>query len=142
MYNHPPADVFISYPHSRMRWVEDQLYAPLQARRPDLRIFLERQSMPVGVGWLSYLAEMVHRCCVFLPVYCTEYFQSDYCQWELLLALARDPIGRKRIIVPVRLGLVALPPYCTLIQAEDATQPDFFDRLVRVLAEVLLPEPR
>lgn len=131
------ADVFISYPHARMRWVEDQLYAPLQTRRPDLRIFLERQSMPGGVGWMAHLAEMVHRCRVFLPVYCAEYFQSDYCQWELQLALIRDPIGRKRIVIPVRLGSVALPPYCELIQAEDATRPDFFDRLDRVLAEVL-----
>ena len=107
------ADVFISYPLARMRWVDDQLYAPLQARRPDLRIFLDRQ-MQGGVAWLAHLAEMVHRCRVFLPVYCEEYFQSDYCQWELQLALIRDPIGRKRIVVPIRLGSVALPSYCAV----------------------------
>jgi hypothetical protein len=49
----------------------------------------------------------------------------------------RDPLGRKRIVIPLMLGPVVLPSYSVLIQAEDATSPDFFQRLVRVLAQAL-----
>jgi hypothetical protein len=130
-------DIFISYPHARIAWVEGRLYSHLTAQRPDLRISLDRHSLDGGVAWLARLAEMVHTCRVFLPVYCEEYFRSDFCQWELQLALARDPVGRKRIVIPIQLGSVARPSYCRLIQVEDAERPEFFDRLNRVLAEVL-----
>ena len=83
------------------------------------------------MGWLAHLADSVDHCRVFLPVYCEEYFQSDYCQWELQLALVRDPLGRRRIVVPVMLGPVAMPSYSVLIQAEDATRPDFLERLIQ-----------
>ena len=47
--------------------------------------------------------------------------------------MVRDPLGRKRIVIPVMRGPVALPAYSVLIQAEDATSPDFLERLVRIL---------
>ena len=106
-------------------------------QRPDLTFFFDRESLSGGVVWLAHLADSVDHCRVFLPVYCEEYFQSDYCQWELQLALVRDPLGRRRIVVPVMLGPVAMPSYSVLIQAEDATRPDFLERLVRVLAHIV-----
>jgi hypothetical protein len=130
-------DVFLSYPHSRLGWVEDRLYKPLKERRADLSIFFDRQSLAGGMRWLAGLADAVDRCRVFLPVYCEEYFRSDYCQWEFQLALVRDPLGRKRIVIPVMLGPVELPAYSLLIQAEDATRPDFFERLVEALGRSL-----
>ena len=136
----PPAerpDVFLSYPHTRRDWVEAKLYKPLREKRSDLKIFFDRQSLSSGVPWLAHLADSVAGCRVFLPVYCDEYFRSEYCQWELQLALVRDPLGRKRIVIPVMIGEVALPSYSVLIQAEDATSPEFFERLVQVLSEIL-----
>jgi hypothetical protein len=132
-----PSDVFLSYPHSRLAWVEERLYKPLKEWRADLTIFFDRQSLSGGVGWLAHLAESVGRCRVFLPVYCDEYFRSEFCQWELQLAIVRDPLGRKRIVIPVKLGAVVLPAYSVLIQAEDATSSDFFERLVQTLAQAL-----
>jgi TIR domain len=135
-----PTDIFLSYPHARTTWVEGRLYAYLTARRPDLRIFLDKHSLRGGVAWLAHLAEKVDTCRVFLPVYCEEYFRSDFCQWELQLAVARDPLGRRQIVIPVQLGSVLRPSYCKLIQVEDAERFDFLDRLDRVLNEVL-PRP-
>jgi hypothetical protein len=132
-----PTDIFLSYPHARTAWVEGWLYGHLIAQRPDLRIFLDKHSLRAGVAWLAHLAEMVNTCHVFLPVYCEEYFRSDFCQWELQLALLRDPAGRRRIVIPVQLGAVSRPSYCELIQVEDAERSDFLDRLDRVLNEVL-----
>jgi hypothetical protein len=132
-----PPDVFLSYPHTRLEWVEERLYKPLKEWRADLTVFFDRRSIAGGMGWLAHLADSVNECRVFLPVYCEEYFRSEYCQWELQLALGRDPLGRKRIVIPVMLGPVALPSYSALIQAEDATSPDFFERVVQVLREIL-----
>ena len=130
-------DVFLSYPHCRFGWVEEQIYRPLKERRQDLGIFFDRESLSGGVGWLAHLADSVDRCRVFLPVYCEEYFRSEYCQWELQLALVRDPMGRKRLVIPVMLDQVAMPSYCALIQAEDATRSDFIERLSQVLAQII-----
>jgi hypothetical protein len=130
-------DVFLSYPHGRFGWVEERLYKPLKDRRPDLAIFFDRESLEGGMVWLAHLADSVDRCRVFMPVYCEEYFRSDYCQWELQLALVRDPLGRKRVVIPVMLDPVAMPSYCVLIQAEDATRPDFLERLVQALAQIV-----
>jgi hypothetical protein len=132
-------DVFLSYPHTRLKWVEERLYKPLNEWRADLKIFFDRQSLLGGVGWVAHLADAVNLCRVFLPVYCEEYFRSDFCEWELQHAIVRDPLGRKRIVIPVMLGPVALPLYSRLIQTEDATRADFFERLVRVLSEILCP---
>ena len=71
--------MFLSYPHCRFGWVEEQLYKPLKERRPDLAFFFDRESLSGGVGWLAHLADSVDRCSVFLPVYCEEYFRSEYC---------------------------------------------------------------
>ena len=117
--------------------MEEQIYKPLKERRQDLAIFFDRESLSGGVGWLAHLADSVDRCRVFLPVYCEEYFRSEFCQWELQLALVRDPLGRKRLIIPVKLGPVAIPSYCVLIQAEDATRSDFIERLIQVLAQIV-----
>jgi hypothetical protein len=132
-----PAAVFISYPHTRLGWVTRRLYEPILAWREDLRVFFDRESLTGGAVWLPTLASEVARCRVFVPVYCTDYFASDFCQWELQLALTRDPTGRKRIVLPLQLEPLALPDYCSLIQAEDATRPDYLSRFLAVLETVL-----
>jgi hypothetical protein len=132
-----PPDVFLSYPRARLEWVEERLYKPLKEWRTDLNIYFDRQILSGGVGWLAHLADSVDQCRVFLPVYCEEYFRSEYCQWELQLAIVRDPLGRKRVLVPAMLGPVVLPSYSILIQAEDATRSDFFERLIQILGQAL-----
>ena len=39
-----PPDVFLSYPHGRLGWVEERLYKPLKAGAPDLTFFFDRES--------------------------------------------------------------------------------------------------
>jgi hypothetical protein len=110
-------DIFISYPRARAAWVREHVYEPLAAWRGAERIFFDQQSLPGGAGWLANLAAGVAGCRVFVPIYCPEYFDSEFCVWELQLALIRDPTGRKRIVVPFEIDAVELPPYCALIQA-------------------------
>ena len=88
------------------------------------------------VGW-PRLASLITRCRVFLAVYCDDYFRSDFCQWELQLAVVRDPTGARGIIVPVALDEAPLPDYCKLVRAQSAAQPGFPEDLLRVLRQVL-----
>jgi len=66
-------------------------------------------------------------------VYCRDYSRSDFCQWELQLAIIRDPIGKDRIVIPIMIEPVDLPPYCALTQAAAATGGDFDTTVLHVL---------
>jgi hypothetical protein len=79
----------------------------------------------------------VDRCRVFLPIYCGDYFQRPFCQWELQLAVIRDPVGQQRIVVPVIIEPVNLPAYCRLIQGIDLAQQNTMPRLRETLEEIL-----
>ena len=92
---------------------------------------------PIGAGWLATLAEAVTECRVFVPVYCPEFFRSDFCQWELQLALMRDPTGSRRIVIPVMIEEVVLPSYCSLIQFTDASRIPLRDRITDIVSTAL-----
>jgi len=112
------ADIFISYPRTRFSWTAEHLYAPLCEHYGKERIFFDVNSLRGGSGWLASLAEGVERCRVLLAVYCADYFKSPFCQWELQLAITRDPIGQNGVILPLWLEKTPLPAYCKLIHVE------------------------
>jgi len=96
------------------------------------------ETIQAGAGWLATLAEAVDECRVFLPVFCGDFFHSDFCQWELQLAVKRDPIGAKRIVVPVMIEAVPLPRYCSLIQFVDATRIRVKDQITDILSGIFV----
>jgi len=132
---HP--EIFISYSRRTLDWVEQNIYQALASWRGPKSIFFDKRTLEGGMGWLDELASAVANCRVFLPVYSRPYFESDFCQWELQLAVVRDPTGRKRIVIPLILEEVELPAYCSLIQAEMATKDWMQKRLLDALAKVL-----
>jgi len=132
---HP--EVFISYSRRTLDWVEQNIYSTLVSWRGQDSIFFDKRTLEGGMGWLDELASAVSNCRVFLPIYSRPYFESDFCQWELQLAVVRDPTGRKRIIIPLILEEVELPAYCRLIQAEMAANNELQHRLLAALASVL-----
>jgi hypothetical protein len=132
-------DVFISYPRSWQAWVEQRLYHPLQDWLGPQRIFFDRTTLTPGTAWIRQLAAGIQRCRIFLPVYCADYFQRPFCEWELQLALTRDPVGEKRIIIPLAIELVEPPFFCRNIQAVDGTAGDPWPALQPVLKQLLQP---
>lgn len=125
----PP--IFLSYPRARLDWVRARLYEPLAARFGADLVFFDVENLTAGAAWLATLAAGVQGCRAFVAVYCPEYFQSEFCQWELQLALARDPIGRRGIVVPLFAERVELPAYCSLVQAETIMNDRLPDRVLR-----------
>jgi hypothetical protein len=134
-----PPDVFISYPRSKLAWVEERVYGPLQTWRGAARVFFDRNTLNPGGAWLTELARGVESCRVFLPVYCADYFRRPFCQWELQLAVTRDPTGEKRIVIPLLIEPIDPPGFCRLIQAVDGTGGDGWSAMRTVLQEVLPP---
>lgn len=131
------ADVFISYPRTKLAWVRENLYQPLEARFGSDRIFFDQNSIGIGTSWPAVLGEAIAGCRVFLTVYCPDFFRSDFCQWELQIAITRDPIGTKRIVTPLLLEPVQIPPYCSVIQCTDATKLDVREGIVGIVEELL-----
>ena len=79
------------------------------------------------------MAEAIAGCKIFVPLYCGAYFASDFCHWELQLAIVRDPTGSRGIVRPFLLEPVKLPEYCRLIQAEQPGLEKFAERLLGIL---------
>jgi hypothetical protein len=129
-------DVFLSYPSEKREWVRINLYGPLTAWRGEGRVFFDAHEWDPGAGWLGQVAEALERCRVFIPVYCHEYFTSDFCRWELSKAAMRDPLAINGFITPVRLDDVDVPLAVSHIESLDARGEDFQARL---LARLELP---
>lgn len=125
-------EIFISYSRKKLDWVEANVVAPMIYEFGDGQIFFDKRSLQGGMSWLSELADGVMRCRLFIPVFCPPYFRSDFCQWELQLAITRDPTGQKRIVLPVMLEESELPAFCKLIQVQAVEGADFSARLVQM----------
>jgi hypothetical protein len=130
-------EVFISYPRTKIAWVEKHIARPLSGWRGPAKVFFDKRSLEVGASWLARLADAVSKCRVFLPIYCQDYFMSTFCAWELQLALLRDPTGDKRIVMPLVLEDVQYPNYCKLIQGHRADLERCEDQLINLLRPVL-----
>jgi hypothetical protein len=133
----PALEVFISYSRTCLEWVEANVAAPLADARGAGLVFFDKHHLNAGMDWLATLADSVMACRLFLPIYCPAYFRSDFCQWELQLAVTRDPTGRKRIIAPFVLEPATLPAYCRLIQAQDVGALGAKERIVRLVNDRL-----
>ena len=110
--------IFISYSRRDADWLKEAIYLPLPEAFGEENVFFDTHSLKGGVGWMATLADAISNSIVFLPVYTESFFKSDFCQWELQLALSQDPVGFKNKIIPIMKGKPDLPAYCSLIQAE------------------------
>ncbi len=130
-------DVFISYSHRTSDWVKEHIYDVLCALVGPDKIFFDVECLQGGIGWLAKLSDVVNSCRLFIPVYGPDYFGSDFCQWELMQAIVRDPTGQRRIVLPVMMQETALPNYCALIQSLSAERPDFREQFMAIVKGVL-----
>jgi TIR domain len=129
--------VFISYSRTCTEWVEENVVHPLVISLGSPLVYFDKHHLNAGMGWLTELAEAVMHCRLFLPIYCPAYFRSDFCQWELQLALTRDPTGNKRIIAPIMMEPTLLPAYCRLIQASTFCDATIGPQIVALVHELL-----
>ena len=99
-------NIFISYKHGTASdWVRTQLFERLQGQRRfdggNPRVFIDLYEIYVGKAWFPQLAAAIETCGKFVPIFTTDYFESEMCSWELERAHSLDRAGRKGFVVPL-----------------------------------------
>ena len=101
-------DWFVSDVHkddSRMHVVRDEL----ALRRPDLRIFVDRQELKPGMAWQQELNDAIENSRRVLAFYSPAYVDSRVCMEEFNLAMCRrHKESRTDFLIPIYLSSAAL----------------------------------
>ena len=140
-------DVFISYSHSDRAWVWDELLPRLE--RAGLRVCIDDRDFEIGVPSLINMERAVDNSQHTLVVLTPAWIESEWTEFESLLAGTADPAGRRRKLIPLMLKLCKPPLRIAMLTYADFTRPlereAQMTRLVRSLgsaAETLShPEP-
>jgi hypothetical protein len=134
-------DVFISYRRTESKeWVRSSLFEQLQlcttrdGARPE--IFFDMSEIQPGQQYLTVLADGILNSRRFVPVYTPDYFDSEFCNWEISRAFELDPMGRRQLIIPLLLKDEAESKIAFSyrgIQFLRVSDADWFERLCRNL---------
>lgn len=98
-------DILISYSSNDFEWVWESLYLPLtRCRMRDgsaPRIFLDKKSIRIGENYQAALERAIPRSRRLILVYSSTYFEKAWVEWEVSLAVERDPGGTKGVLIPI-----------------------------------------
>lgn len=116
-------DLFVSYSHENSDAV-DFLVAELQRRKPDVRIFLDRQQLEPGHSWQQKILDSLVACRSVVAVYSPAYLQSKMCKEEFGIAWHMNVEADGGVLLPVYLSSADLPAYMKLLQYFDCREDD------------------
>jgi hypothetical protein len=103
-------DVFISYAHED-REAMQTLETELLRLAPDVRIFLDRNSIDVGSAWQPAIFESLDQCRKVVALFSPAYLQSKVCKEEFNIAWVRSRESDQEILFPLYLFKAKLPTY-------------------------------
>lgn len=128
-------DVFISYSHTDNEWVRGELLPRLE--QAGLRVCIDYRDFEIGVPSLVNMERAVDDSRHTLVVLTPNWVESEWTEFESLLAGTADPAGRRRKLFPLTLKPCKLPSRIAMLTCADFTQPhdhaNEFGRLVRQL---------
>lgn len=116
-------DVFISYCHVNKE-AADFLAKELRTRRPDLRIFLDRNVLNPGIAWQQTIYDAIDDCRIVVAVYSPQFLASKMCREEYNIARLRDRDSNRDILLPLYLHTGNLPPHMRVVQYIDCREGD------------------
>jgi hypothetical protein len=120
----PEYDVFVSYAHKQDAEVREFVDA-LQQRDRSLRVFYDRQTIPVGGQWLKAISDAVHKSRLFIAVLSPDYTASPVCWDEFQCAKLKEYRTRTSVIKTVRLySEQELPPIMGIYSFVDCVEGD------------------
>jgi hypothetical protein len=133
-------DVFISYAHDELEWVQPHLYEALRAvTLPDgrkLELFFDKAgAIGVGTDWQRKISLAVDHSSYVVPVYSEKYFARPYCRYELGRALQKWVVEGPGTVLPVVLGTPGIPPEFNSIQWISAD--DDPEAVAKVIASIV-----
>jgi len=114
-------DVFISYNHADRTWVHSELLPWL--KEAGLKVCIDECDFEVGTPSLVNMERAVDNSRHTLLVLTPAWIESEWTEFESLLAGTGDPAGRRRRLIPVMLELCKLPPRIAMLTCADLTQP-------------------
>src|SRR5215468_2191796 len=100
-------DVFISYSHRDRAWVTTELRPKLE--QAGLKVCIDGEQFEAGAPSQINMAEKVKQSRRFIAVFTRAWVQSDWSQYEALIAAQDDPIGKKRRLIFLKLESCEIP---------------------------------
>jgi hypothetical protein len=136
-------DIFISYSHTDRKWVQDQLLPMLE--QAGLTICLDYRDFEIGAPSLVNMERAVEESQHTLLVLTPAWIESQWTDFESLLAATRDPTGRQRKLLPLMLRPCKLPTRIAMLTYADLTRPsnraNQFSHLIRQLRDTATKMP-
>lgn len=127
--------MFISYSHDDKAWVWEELLPRLEG--VGLRVCIDDRDFEIGVPIMANIQMAVDASQYTLVVLTPAWIDSEWTEFERLLAGKRDPAGRRRKLIPVLLKPCELPLNIDFLVYADLTQPDpYVDQLDRVVQQI------
>ena len=136
-------DAFISYSSRDSRWVQERLLSALESH--NLRVCIDYRDFIVGASGLDNMEIAVQSSRKTLLVLTPSWINSEWTNFEALLAQVKDPAGRGRRLLPLMVIKTPLPLRLEMLSYLDLTEQADWDfqirRLIRVIQSTDGDEP-
>ena len=132
---HEQYDVFISYCQAEYEWVREELLPELETA--GLHVLIDYRDFEIGVPKLINIERAVDRSRYTLVVLTNDWLNSEWAEFESLLAGTADPAGRTHKLMPLIYTRSELPRRLAALTSADFTEPNTrkeqMERLLRNL---------
>jgi hypothetical protein len=98
---------FISYTSCDQTFAE---WVAWELGRADFTYRIQAEHFTPGCRFIDQMSEWLQKSEQVIAIVSPEYFQSSYASLELNTAIAQDPLGRQRRVIPVRIKDFQMPP--------------------------------
>ena len=133
-------DVFVSYKHDDIEWVQRELLPRLQ--QANLKLCLDDAEFLAGGAAIVSMQEAVVQSRRTLLVLTPRYMQSHWTRFEMLASRTLDPDAMQRRTIPVLVEKVEnLPLLLTMLTYVDLTRADRQEKAWDLLIRSLKPDP-
>ena len=127
-------DVFVSYSHRDIEWVNKTLVPHLEAR--DFSVLIDKRDFRSGAIGVDEMQRAVEECRHTLVVLTPNYVKSDWGALESAMAQTLDPNAKWRTVIPILREDCDIPLRLRILQYRDMRNDDpaEWERLYRDLA--------
>ena len=131
-------DVFVSYKHEDIDWVQKELIPRL--KEANLTMCLDDEEFLAGGAAIVSMQDAVEQSHRTLLVLTPRYLQSHWTRFELLASRTLDPDAMQRRTIPLLVEKVEkLPLLVSMLTYVDLTRPENQDNAWKLLIRSLKP---
>lgn len=98
--------VFVSYTSKDQPWAE---WVAWILEENGYEVFIQAWYIRPGHDFINKMQQFLEECDVIVPILSPTYLQSKFCQSELNSICVKDPVGKKRMNISVRVDECDLP---------------------------------